>query len=111
VAPSTFYEWQIKHPEFRESILKGKRNADAEVAYGLYKRACGYITADGKEIPPDPTAIQFWLKNRQPKLWRDKQEIEHDVKISGQPLISFGDTSKIEDKEIVTIDMDDSEDE
>lgn len=30
-----------------------------------------------KEVPPDTTALIFWLKNRQPKNWRDKQQIEH----------------------------------
>lgn len=33
-----------------------------------------------REIPPDTTSIIFWLKNRQPKEWRDKVEIEtHDT--------------------------------
>lgn len=30
-----------------------------------------------KEVPPDPGAALNWLKNRQPKKWRDKQEIDH----------------------------------
>jgi DNA-binding XRE family transcriptional regulator len=30
-----------------------------------------------KEIVPDTTAQIFWLKNRQPKRWRDKQEVDH----------------------------------
>lgn len=29
-----------------------------------------------KEVPPDTTAIIFWLKNRQPQKWRDKQQVE-----------------------------------
>lgn len=29
-----------------------------------------------KEMPPDTTATIFWLKNRQPKKWRDKQEVD-----------------------------------
>ena len=31
-----------------------------------------------KEIPPDTTAQIFWLKNRRPDKWRDKQELEQD---------------------------------
>ena len=27
-------------------------------------------------VAPDTTACIFWLKNRQPKEWRDKSEIE-----------------------------------
>ncbi|MBA4852054.1 hypothetical protein [Emticicia sp. BO119] len=30
-----------------------------------------------KEVIPDTTAQIFWLKNRQPKYWRDKQEVDH----------------------------------
>ncbi|HLS07388.1 MAG TPA: hypothetical protein VK079_05485, partial [Bacillota bacterium] len=30
-----------------------------------------------KEVQPDTTAQIFWLKNRKPAEWRDKQEIEH----------------------------------
>lgn len=34
-----------------------------------------------KHIAPDVTAQIFWLKNRQPEQWRDKQEHEHSGKI------------------------------
>ena len=34
------------------------------------------ITPTIKRYPPDPTSMIFWLKNRQPKLWRDKPESE-----------------------------------
>lgn len=30
-----------------------------------------------KEMAPDTTAQIFWLKNRKPKEWRDKQDINH----------------------------------
>lgn len=30
-----------------------------------------------REVAPDPGAALNWLKNRQPKKWRDKQEIDH----------------------------------
>lgn len=30
-----------------------------------------------KEVVPDTTAQIFWLKNRKPDEWRDKQNIEH----------------------------------
>lgn len=32
-----------------------------------------------KEVAPDVTAQIFWLKNRQPKVWRDKIDHEHTV--------------------------------
>jgi len=30
-----------------------------------------------EELPPDPTSMIFYLKNRRPDRWRDKQEVEH----------------------------------
>lgn len=30
-----------------------------------------------KEVIPDVTAQIFWLKNRKPNEWRDKQQVEH----------------------------------
>lgn len=93
IAVSTLNLWKEKHPSFMESIKKGKLEADARVASSLYHRANGYshretkiATYEGqitdtldveKHYPPDPTSMIFWLKNRQPKLWRDKQELDH----------------------------------
>lgn len=38
-----------------------------------------------EEVPPDTTACIFWLKNRQSKDWRDKQEHELSGK-DGAPI-------------------------
>ena len=35
--------------------------------------------------PPDTAAASLWLRNRQPKLWRDKHEI--DVADAGESLM------------------------
>ena len=89
IAESTLNKWKKDHPKFMESLKEGKLMADAEVADKLYHRAIGYSHkevklaqqegrfTDEKEVlkhyAPDPTAAIFWLKNRQPELWRDKQ--------------------------------------
>lgn len=31
---------------------------------------------------PETTALIFWLKNRKPKVWRDKQELEHSGNVN-----------------------------
>lgn len=89
VTEQTLNNWKQAHPEFFESIKKGKAIADAEVASKLFHRATGYehpeddiksvngeivITPTVKHYPPDTTAAIFWLKNRRPDLWRDKIE-------------------------------------
>ena len=94
VAESTINLWKIEHPTFSESLKRGKGQADAMVAKSLFNRALGYshpetkiATRDGqitdtldveKHYAPDPTAAIFWLKNRQPDIWRDKKEIVMD---------------------------------
>lgn len=89
IADSTLEAWQLKHPELREAISKGRDIADGKVARSLYHRARGYRHKDTdirvidgqivkteieKQYPPDTVACIFWLKNRQPKHWRDKIE-------------------------------------
>lgn len=93
VARSTLYGWMGAHPEFSDAIKNGKAKADAEVVLSLYARACGkakrvtkkkrdVLDSDGRKVtltevieetlPPNTTAMIYWLKNRQPELWRDR---------------------------------------
>lgn len=41
-----------------------------------------------KEVQPDTTAQIFWLKNRRPDHWRDKQDIEHSGQIGGVTIVN-----------------------
>lgn len=107
VAESTFNGYKKKYPELAKALRDSKPEADAKVESALFKKALGYnvevkktfkckhTTYDsttGKKIaedevletgidevhiPADTTAQIFWLKNRVPDKWRDKQEIEH----------------------------------
>lgn len=40
-----------------------------------------------KQVAPDTTAQIFWLKNRKPDKWRDKQDIQHsgDMNVNHNP--------------------------
>jgi hypothetical protein len=90
VCEATMNNWKAEHPSFLESLRQSKLTADAKVAESLYKRAQGFeydeITDDEKNgkktvrkfVPPDATSMIFWLKNRQPAAWRDKQEVAVD---------------------------------
>lgn len=93
VGYSTFTRWVAKHRYFREAIARGRAPADARVAASLYKRGLGYEyeavkifapTGDRPEptyapymqhVPPETAAASLWLRNRQPKLWREKTEV------------------------------------
>ena len=84
----TLYEYKIKYPQFSQALKKGKEIVDYEVENALLKRALGYeydeITYEcgeevkrvRKQVAPDTTAQIFWLKNRKPEQWREKQVIE-----------------------------------
>lgn len=100
---STIQRWKLEYEEFCDSIKKGKVIADATIAEGLFNRAKGatiktqqaiklkdsQFNSEGRkiseeerievvdlvqEVPPDTAAGIFWLKNRNPELWRDKRE-------------------------------------
>lgn len=91
ITEKTINNWKNKHPEFLQSLKDWKTHADADVEKSLYQRATGYehpedkifndsgkplIVPTIKHYPPDATSMIFWLKNRQPKKWRDKTEQE-----------------------------------
>lgn len=102
VVETTIDNWKKAHPEFLGAMKKGKQLADATVADRLYKRATGYEHdavkifnngGEAMEVPyveryaPDTTAAIFWLKNRQPANWRDKQHVDHTS--NGETIKSF----------------------
>ena len=94
VTDRTIQRWKLDHEEFCQSLKVGKDVPDENVKRSLYQRAIGYShpdvdirVVDGvlvktdivKHYPPDTTAGIFWLKNRDAKNWRDKQEVELQV--------------------------------
>lgn len=90
VSRSTLNSWKDKYPDILDALKKGKEIVDRQVENALLKRALGYEyeeikekyefgelserTVTKKQVAPDTTAQIFWLKNRKPKDWRDKQE-------------------------------------
>jgi len=84
VTEQTINNWKRDHPEFFESLKKGKETPDEQVEAALLRRAKGFtyeeITPQGvvkKVALPNPASMIFWLKNRRPKRWREK--IEHQI--------------------------------
>lgn len=98
IGKTTFYKMIKEHSELSEHLKKGKEIIDYEVENALLKRALGYKYEEKtyesiydkeldmhterltkrvtKQVAPDTTALIFWLKNRKPKQWRDKVDIE-----------------------------------
>lgn len=98
---STLQTWKSKYQDIQDALKRGKEVIDRQVENALLKRALGYQydevkkeeyynqegelvekkTVTRKEVIPDTTAQIFWLKNRKPAEWRDKQNIEHSGEI------------------------------
>ena len=99
VGHSTIDNWLRKHPEFAQSVKRGRALADGRVAHGLYSRAVGYsyettrvVLYKGEPVvlphtvhkPPDVRAGTFWLRNRRPEQWGDPwrngpEPVQHEV--------------------------------
>ncbi len=116
----TLYNWKRKSEPIFQSLKKGKEVADIEVENALRKKALGFRETeqsvstrkvveykDGKRVreitepvvttvekyyPPDTTAQIFWLKNRKPEQWRDKQENRVDLTEAVKIIDSIGDS-------------------
>lgn len=98
ISKTTFYKFKNEHSELSELLKKGKEIIDYQVENALLKRALGYeyneITQESyfdekeqkekmkvtkivtKQVVADTTAQIYWLNNRKPKQWRNKQDID-----------------------------------
>ncbi|WP_346704523.1 helix-turn-helix domain-containing protein [uncultured Agathobaculum sp.] len=104
ICRDTLIEWKKKFPDISDALKRGKEVLDIEVENALLKRALGYdyteervevskengkktvkTTQTVKHVPPDTTAQIFWLKNRRPDRWRDKQQLEHSGSVDVNP--------------------------
>ena len=102
ITVKTLYEWQNKYSEFRESLKKNKDMIDRQVENALLKSALGFhyveevVTNQGEVVQitkhekPNTTAQIFWLKNRKPAEWRDKQETQISGDLGVDIKVDYG---------------------
>lgn len=91
-----FKAWCNTYPDYQKAVTSWRDHATNEVEVALAKKAIGFTKKIKKDIlnsktgtietleietyyPPDPTAAQFWLKNRAPEDWKDKSEVDVNV--------------------------------
>lgn len=114
----SLYNWKKRSILIFQSLKTGKEVADIEVENALRKKALGFreteqvvssrrvveydegkrvrevtepvVTQVEKYYPPDTTAQIFWLKNRKPDKWRDKQEAKVDLTEAVRIVDSIG---------------------
>lgn len=99
----TIYRWKNSYPKFAAAMQEGKDAADARVQRSLYQRAVGYDHDSVKiflprnsrkpvmvpyveHVPPDITAGQYWLNNRRPDQWRNKNTVALGGDPDGTPV-------------------------
>lgn len=97
VCDKTIDNWKTNHPEFLRALKESKAILDNKVVRSLFERAKGYSHPEEKvfcnngeitthettkHYPPESTAMIFWLKNRQPEKWRDRQEIDLNANLN-----------------------------
>lgn len=88
IAPKTLYEWKLRYSDISSALKRGKEVVDRQVENALLRTALGYsyeeeaVTNSGEVVTvqkyskPNTTAQIFWLKNRKPIEWRDRQEVD-----------------------------------
>lgn len=109
ISKTTLYKYVEDHSELSELRKKSKEIIDSEVEEALLKKSLGYeytettreerwnndtkkyemaITKEvTKQVAPDTTAMIFWLKNRQPELWKDKHEVKHSGSLKLEDIL------------------------
>lgn len=95
VAISTITNWKKKYPSFSEAVRRGKDDFDTmAVEESLMKQCLGYTFTETtmepnkngelkiikiveKHVPANTSSTKFFLRNRSPKRWPNKQQFEH----------------------------------
>ena len=82
ISSSSLRRYRRDYPDFARLLTECREIlnelADDQVEAALFKRATGYDVSDGdkcRHVPADVKAAVFWLKNRRPKIWRDRKEV------------------------------------
>lgn len=107
ISQESLIQYKREYSELSEALKKGREVIDVMVENALLKAALGYeyeeVTTEYtnlesgenvypaevtkkvvKHAAPNTTALIFWLKNRKPQQWRDKQELEHSGNVGVQ---------------------------
>ncbi len=111
ISVSTLSNYKKKYSKIDEALKNGSEYVDTKIENALIKRAIGYEYTEQviervlnketgeyefvltkemkKEVKPDISAQVFWLKNRRPDIWKDKQDFS--VESSGPDVSNLTD--------------------
>lgn len=94
ITEQTLNNWKKEHKDFFASLKKGKADRNKQVENALFKRCLGYeyeekvyrpdengkqklVEVKVKRQPPSDVAIIYFLNNRDPENWSNKNYHEH----------------------------------
>ena len=131
ISHQTVENWKKTYPEFFLALMKGKQEADTNVAEAMYRNATGYdyyeeqavklretsyvggkvsnvreyveIVMVKRHQPADTTAQIFWLKNRRPDLWRDVKRIDSEPELVKQTYSGEALLAKLKERGFVEL--------
>jgi hypothetical protein len=91
IARETLVTWRREDPEIKKMMDEWRVPSNEKIERTMYEKANGYTVREVqqrtdskgnvstvetiKELPPDTTAMIFWLKNRSASKWREKIEL------------------------------------
>ena len=105
---NTLYLWSKKHEEIQTALVEGNKVADERVEHSLYEQCFGHMekvvtleqddkgnvikkTIRTQYVPPNVTAIQYWLSNRSKGVWKARQQLEMGASEELGPLVIIND--------------------
>lgn len=120
---STLDRWRVEYPQLNKALSAGREIGGVEVVRSLVKRAKGYtakarkvVMVDGQpqvveykeEIAGDVTAQRYYLNNRHPKEWQERNGAQQLQAIDLAALVEAlhrnrGDGAKVIEGEAETV--------
>jgi hypothetical protein len=120
----TFDRWRVEKPSLDRALHVGRELGDVRVAGALHRRAVGFTAKDQKVMnvggkaqviqykryfPPDVNAARFWLTNKRPKDWKERNGPDAGQTLDLRALVEAlhrnrGDVAKRIDGEAKTVD-------
>lgn len=100
VSYASFRNYKKTHLELEGALLAARTVADLKVEGALFRRATGFqaketretkkydketgkyikeTTSNTKVVPPDTQAAMFYLTNRDPERWKNRQTLNAEV--------------------------------
>ncbi len=112
----TFDRWRVEKPSLDRALHVGRELGDVRVAGALHKRAVGFSAKAQKVVvvdkqpqvikykeyyPPDVQAGRYWLNNKRPKQWRERNGPEAGAALDLAALVKALHANRGDDAKVI----------